>query len=442
MGEYGNMAINFPSSIKEVATRMKNDVRNVLNTSNPFLKNSFIVAILNALAGRIFDFYYQLRYNLLLNLMPDTATGDYLERWGNYKGITRNSATQSNGYITATGTATTSIPSLTNLQTSDGIVLVTQAIETITLQSLSITSITQSGGIAIAITASNHNLASNIEVTISGANESEYNGTFTIIVTGLDTFTYSVDAGAATPATGTILAGFTTASIEVLSDDYGIDANIDAGAEVTFSTPIAGVDQSAYVQFGEISGGVDIESDADYKIRVDDAWRNPVALFNSASIISKTKEIAGVTRVWVDEITPAAGQVTIYFVRDNDVSIIPSAGEVATVKAKILTIKDATTDDNDVIVSAPTPVTVNFTFTAISPDTATMRTALENNLDQMFKERTNVSEDILEATYLGAIINTIDTETGDNLDSFTLTSPSGNISITTGEIGVLGTITF
>lgn len=436
------MPLTFPSSRKEVSNRMKSDVQNELTGSNPFLRNSFLGALIVGIAGRVFDFYFQLNKNLLPNLFPDTAEGTFLERWGSYMSITRNPATQASGFITATGTDTTQIPADTELQTSDGIVLKTQALATIAAQSLSVSSLVQSGGVATATTASNHNLATGISVTISGANESDYNGTFTITVTGLDTFTYTIDVGAPGTATGTILSAFTTASIEVLSDDFGQDANVEDGASITFSTPIAGVDDTAVVQFDEISGGSDEESDVDLRVRILSRYKNPVALFNVDAIENQAKLISGVTRVWVEEATPAAGQVTTYFTRDNDASSIPSASEVTTVKTSILLIKPAHTLDADVIVSAPTPVSVDFTFSALSPNTTTMQEALQDSLEQLFSEDTEVGSDLLEAQYLGAIINTIDPETGIRVISFTLSTPTGNVSISAGEIATLGNVTF
>ena len=61
--------------------------------------------------------------------------------------------------------------------------------------------------------------------------------------------------------------------------------------------------------------------------------------------------------------------------RDNDITSIPSGSEVTAVKAVLDAIRPATTDTADLIVLAPTGVSTAFTFSAISPDTATMKTA-------------------------------------------------------------------
>ena len=68
-----------------------------------------------------------------------------------------------------------------------------------------VTSITRASTTATA-TATAHGYSTGNIVNIRGADQSEYNGDFTITVTGADTFTYTVSGSPATPATGTILA--------------------------------------------------------------------------------------------------------------------------------------------------------------------------------------------------------------------------------------------
>jgi len=105
-------------------------------------------------------------------------------------------------------------------------------------------------------------------------------------------------------------------------------------------------------------------------------------------------------------------------------------------------IKPANTADFDVIVSAPTPVTVDFTFNTLDPNTSGMQAAVQTNLDQFFREGTVVGQDITRIDYESVIINTIDTATGEKVQSFSLIAPTGDITINPGQIGVLGTVTF
>jgi len=66
--------------------------------------------------------------------------------------------------------------------------------------------ITRSGATATVTTSVNHTLSTGMSVTIAGATQTDYNGTYTITVTGATTFTYTVANSPATPATGTITA--------------------------------------------------------------------------------------------------------------------------------------------------------------------------------------------------------------------------------------------
>ena len=60
----------------------------------------------------------------------------------------------------------------------------------------------------------------------------------------------------------------------------------------------------------------------------------------------------------------------------------------------------------------------------------------------MYRNEVTFEVDITEAKYIAAIIDTVDLETGDSLAAFTLSVPSGDISVGTDEIGILGNIIF
>ncbi len=94
------------------------------------------------------------------------------------------------------------------------------------------------------------------------------------------------------------------------------------------------------------------------------------------------------------------------------------------------------------IVNAPTAVNVDFTFTALSPNTTSMQNSINTSLEQFFREDVNVGENITEDSYRSAIQSTVDSETGEKVESFTLSTPSGDISISSGQLGILGTVTF
>lgn len=435
------MPINFPSNRSVVIERVKTDIQNTLQGSNPWLRNSWLLAMCIGIGGRIYDFYYQLMNNLMPNVFPWTAISEYLQRWGGWVGLNKTPATQSSGIIAVTGGVGETIPSGSELQTSDGATVKTQADSTIALEAISIM-ITRSGTLATAETASPHKFSTGQNVTISGATQTQYNGIFNIVVVDDTHFTFAVAGSPATPATGTIVASSEMAQVEVLTDEYGASTVLESGDILTFTTPITGIHSTAYVGPDGVLGGNDVESDDNFRSRVQERYKNPVALFNEAAIIAAAKTVSGVTRVWVESCTPDVGEVTIYFVCDNQDPIIPTAQQISDVKDAILTIKPANVSSDYVYVLAPTIVSVDFVFTSLSPDTFTMREAIEANLAQSFKEDGNVGENFSEYTYLAAIKNTVDTDTGDSVINFALTSPTSDISISAGQLATLGTITF
>ena len=513
------MSINFPSTRKEVENRAKADVKSQLTTSNPWLKNSFLGALITGYAGRIYESYLQLK-NALLEMFPDTASGAYLERWGSYVSINRSAATAASGDAVFTGTLGTLIPLNTTITSSDGVTYKTTSAATVTTNTTTVSSLSRSGTTATANTSAAHNLATGMTVTIAGADQTDYNGAYTITVVDADTFTYTVANSPSTPATGTITATVNSINTNVQSTTYGALTNQDSGAQLTLSTPIAGIDSTVYVPYGAIGNGTDRETDDAYRLRVLDRYQNPISLFNVSAIKSQVTQRAGVTRVWVYEAgtatdpisvssitrsgslvtvttasnhnledgqyatiagadqtdynikakvllisdtvfayvttgtpaTPATGtitasasipngQVKVYFTRDDDTNNIPTASEVNLADISVQAIRPAHVASGDVIVRAPTPISQAFTFTALSPNTAAMQTAIRANLDAFFRGQVDVGVAVLSYAYNSVIWQTVD-ETGALVVNFTLSAPTSTIAITEGQIATLGTITF
>ena len=512
------MSLSIPSS-QQIFERINTDIINELNELDPYLRTSFIRAINAADSKAFYELYQTVQQMIDLYYNP---TGEYLDKFAAEYGLTRNPATLATGNIVFTGTATSTIPISTQVTSDDGNIYQTTAAGTITATTLTISSLTRSGSTVTATTSGNHGLASSLSVVISGANETEYNGTYAINVTGLTTFTYSITTTPTTPATGTIQGDIDYANVAVTSTEYGASQNKDAGASLGLASPISGVNATAYVDFSEIAGGSDVESDDDFSTRYIFRRQNLPANFNKTDIIQQAKLVNGVTRVWVQGAgefdssitatgvtrngdylavfnktahglyngqaitvtganeteynvvqkkilkidadnfgylvsgtpsTPATGtivasfpvaalgQVRVFFVRDNDTSIFPSAGEITDVYNKILEIKPSTMSASDVIVDAPTAVTVNFTFSAITPNTAAMQTAIKNALTDYFNSSANLATDIRAIDY-NSVINSVVDSGGNQLQSFTLTSPITDISVGISELAVLGTVTF
>lgn len=437
------MPLTTPESVDEVIDRAIADVELALAEfgGKPALRNSWLRALIVAYSHRVFDFYFALD-QAVLEALPDTTVGN-LERWAAIFGIARNEGASAQGNVIANGTLGTAIPALTLLATGDGKQYRVTVGTSVTAKSLS-ASITSSGGVATLTTTVPHELGSNIRISVVGADQPEYNVTSVLpTITAADELQYAITGSPASPATGTILLEFESATLVVESVEPGDSENQPFDSALQFESPIAGLDDTALVDFDEIGGGADQETLSALRLRLLDRIQNPVAHFNVAEITAVAKSVPGVTRVFVLEITPEVGQVTIYFMRDNDdTGPIPSGSEIAVVDAAIQAIRPANSDSGDVFVLAPTPVSVNFMFTALSPDTATMKAAITANLQQFFAERTDVGADVLQDAYRSVIFNTVDPITGDRVVSFTLSTPAGDVTVNAGEIGILGTVDF
>lgn len=412
---------------------------------DPNIRNSLSGAFAKAMAAG-FDENNDVLLEILKQLFPQTATNEYLELWANFFGITRKSAVKASGNVVFTGTATTSIAAGTLIKKANDIQYETQATKSIALSSISVSSITRSGTTATATTASEHGLASGVSVTISGANEAEYNITATITVTSATTFTYIVSGTPSTPATGTILVAFTATSIQVIASEFGSDGNSAGGSQLTLSSPLVGVDNTCYIDYEGISGGLDVESDDELRVRLLERTANFTAPYTVAGLPVFIKEnIAGITRVWVQAATPSAGYTTIYFTRDNDTNIIPTSAQVQAVKDIIIDadtgIKPANIADSYVVVAAPTAVPADFTFSSLSPNTEDMQNAITQTLTDYFKSKAVELEKSIPEEEFNALIYSVVDSSG-NSPIFALSAPAGDITITTGEIATLGTITY
>jgi len=426
-------------SYQEIRKRSRSDVSSALPDVDPTIHGSFTKTFVDSIGSRSFDIILLLQ-QLEKELFPQTATGEYLERWANYEALTRITATIATGPIIMTGTGT--VPKDSELSSPIGNLYTTDNDLSLTTIEVTINSLTRSGFIVTATVTNGHYLASNITITIAGANETDYNGEYDITVISDTVFTYIITETPSTPATGTISVSYDGGLVEVSSSDSGDIQNIESGGLLTLTSIISNVDSEAYVTYSEISGGEDAESDSALLVRVLQSRSAPVANFNVGAIEKKVRSVSGVTRVLVKPITPEIGDVTILFVKDDEDNIIPTATDVNNVKESLLEIKPANTSDDSVIVVAPTPISTDYTFTAINPDNETMKTAIENNLDAFYEDSVTFEETITEDKYRSAIIDTVDLDTGDQLISFTLSTPTTDITVSGTEIGVLGTILF
>ncbi|MBS1198679.1 MAG: hypothetical protein H6R18_2464 [Proteobacteria bacterium] len=259
------------------------------------------------------------------------------------------------------------------------------------------------------------------------------------------TVTFTVQAGAVI-ASGTLLQALDGVQYETTADATvtaptatapvaaliaAAAGNRVTGQGVTLVSPVVGV-QSAAVA-GELSGGADIETDDALRARLLARIQQPPHGGADFDYVAWALEVPGVTRAWLYAAELGLGTVTLRFVRDNDASIIPDAGEVATVQAYIDARRPVTAA---VTVAAPIAVPLNFTITGLTPDTAAVKEAVEDELSDLLLRKATPGGTIL-LSHLRAAISSATGET-----DYVLTTPSANVTHTTGQMATMGTITW
>jgi uncharacterized phage protein gp47/JayE len=218
-------------------------------------------------------------------------------------------------------------------------------------------------------------------------------------------------------------------SVPVQALIAGAAGNTAAGL-LSLQTPIAGVVTTAAVV--SISNGSDVEDDASLRARLRLRLREPAHGGTRADYEQWALEVPGVTRAWVYPMELGPGTVTVRFVRDDDASPIPDAGEVAAVQAYIDERRPVIAQ---VTVVAPTPVAQNFTI-QLTPDTAENRAAVQAAL-QALLEREGEPGVTLLVSHMREAISTAPGET-----DHVLASPAADVVFATGQMPVMGAITW
>lgn len=435
------MAYN-PPNTQEIIDRLKTYVKSVLGELNPTDQNSFIYSLIVAMANLSNDNNLQLKLDIIPNSFVSTVKNEEaLQPFAELKNLPKKLATISEGKCVISGEQNAVIPIGTNFVANNVVYKTTQSVS-VNNQSISISNITCNGKTVTVTTASNHNFASNIPVTIAGCSTANFNGTFPVVVIDFDKFTYQISTTTTATETNTGTASATIAVLTVRSQSTGLDTQLFNGDSLAIEEQIPEVSDSAYTMFSDISGGTDDESYEEWKERIVYRYQNPITYFNVANIVTTARTVEGVTRVWVKEMTPIIGQVTVYFVRDNDTDIIPDANEIEEVETKIKALRTVKDDPADIFVYAPTPKTIDFTFNGINPDTPTMRTAIKNSIQQLFTDNVELETSLSLDKIKSAIQYSYDLESGKQLDTYTLLSPSADVTVNTGELAIMGTVTF
>ena len=234
----------------------------------------------------------------------------------------------------------------------------------------------------------------------------------------------------ATTTSYVIGAGSVVANIKAL--DVGIDYNYEAGTPLSLVSSLSGINTAVTVI--STYGGTSAETDDQYRARIKHRIQNPPMGGSQADYVSWALSQPGVTRAWCYPLEDGAGTATVRFVMDDTYSNgIPVAGDVSNMQTYLDSVRPITAT---ITAEAPTPTALNITVTGISPNTTEVKNNAIAEITEMLKRKGQPGGIIR----LSWIWDAISLATG--TDYHRVTSPSADVSYTTGQIPVIGVVTW
>ncbi|TCS62595.1 baseplate J/gp47 family protein [Varunaivibrio sulfuroxidans] len=236
----------------------------------------------------------------------------------------------------------------------------------------------------------------------------------------------------ATVAEVAIAAGVATAA--VVAEVPGAAGAAAAGSPLSLITPIAGVAGVATVAAGGLGGAADEEGDAALLARVLDRIQEPPHGGADFDYVAWALGVVGVTRAWVWPLELGLGTVTVRFMMDGAYADgIPLAADVAAVQAALDAVRPVTAA---VTVVAPIAVPLDLTIAGLNPATQAVKDAVTAELTDLIGREAAPGGAIL----ISHIREAISIAAGEV--DHALTAPIADVAHATGEIAVMGAITW
>jgi len=235
-----------------------------------------------------------------------------------------------------------------------------------------------------------------------------------------------------------------TGIISVTAENTGVDYNEAGSISLSFVSPIAGIDSVATVTSAGLLGGLDEETDDEYRTRVLLRKRRPPQGGCEFDYVAWCLEVSGVTRAWCIPEYFGIGTVGVAFVRDDDTPIVPNATERAQVESYIISHVDPVTNISvgipvtaqaGLIVIALTELAIDMTI-QIYPNTNAVQTAILSRLEDCVKSFGGPGQSIA----LSQLYEAIGAAAGEI--KHRIISPIADVVAATDEVHVLGTVTF
>lgn len=222
-------------------------------------------------------------------------------------------------------------------------------------------------------------------------------------------------------------------SVAAKAVSAGAASNTDVAVSLSVTSPVSGVDSTAVVAAGGLAGGADEESDDSLRVRLVARIQQPPHGGADFDYVAWAKEITGVTRAWCYPLYLGPGTVGVAIVTDDAVDgPIADSQVVDDVQDHIDALRPVTAD-----VTVFTPVAVEMDpEIVLTPDNATVRAAVTAELKDMLRRDAEPGGTV----YLSRIREAISIAAGES--NHELVSPTDDVTVSTGELLTLGTITW
>ena len=243
-----------------------------------------------------------------------------------------------------------------------------------------------------------------------------------------------------TTEAGAITDGNTTSDpVAIEAEEVGTTYNVGVASITVIGDDIDGVE--TVTNANAITGGVNQETDYQYKQRFQ-AYIEGLAGANIAGLITGALTVDGITSASVQELFPPVSNVNVRLYVDDGSSAGASAAKVTEVQD---IIDGDGTETNpgyraagvNVSVLAPAVVTQNVTMT-VTVSTGIDLTQMETDINLALTTYVNslgVGSDIIHAELIAAVMDVY------GVTDVSVTTPSANVTISTSQVGRLGTVT-
>lgn len=184
-------------------------------------------------------------------------------------------------------------------------------------------------------------------------------------------------------------AGDNQVSVEAL--DPGVGGNAEPGTTLFSVQPVAGIAGPFRVLAPGLSGGVATESVESLRARVIRSYRVIPHGGAADDYVTWALECPGVTRAWCRRNYLGPGTVGVFVMRDEDTTPLPTAEQLAAIKAYIEPLRPVTAE---VWVLAPVPVPVTYRL-RVTPDSSVVRAAVEAQLADLHRREAELGVPLL-----------------------------------------------